>query len=149
MTEEIKNHVQNLKDEGIKINIDDEQINDLVDKILRGTNIRDTSLGDTDIEELLQKYNDAPPLCTYHIDKSGKKHYISKDDIHDDFVDYVNKVITEDEFLQKFNVFINEFDAFSKAQGKKTKSSIGSNQKKLLKYGKKIKKIVKKKSSNP
>ena len=35
INEELKNHVQNLKDEGINVNINNDQINELVNKILR------------------------------------------------------------------------------------------------------------------
>ena len=35
MGEEIRDHIQNLKDEGIDVNINNDQVNDLVNKILR------------------------------------------------------------------------------------------------------------------
>ena len=156
MSREIKNHIQSLKDEGIRVNIDDEQVDNLVNKILRGislgdtsledtslgdtnlgdTSLGDTSLGDTNIEKFLNKYADEP-INTYYKDMT-----LSADNIHNNLNDYVEKIITKDEFLQAYNVFVNEFDAFSNAQGKKSKGAVGPNQKKLLKYGNKLKKIV-------
>ena len=41
MGEEIRDHIQNLKDEGINVNIKNDQVNDLVNKILKGINKRD------------------------------------------------------------------------------------------------------------
>ena len=99
MTEEITDHIQGLEDEGIRVNIDDDQVN-LVNKILKGinkkgTSVEGTSLEGTSLEDFLKKYSDKP-LKTYYTDKSGK-HDISTDDIHNDFADYVTKIITEEE----------------------------------------------------
>ena len=58
------------------------------------------------------------------------------------------KKITEDEFLQIYNVFINKFDEFSKVMKKKAPGARGPNQKMLLDYGNELKKIVEK-SFNP
>ena len=38
MGEEIRGHIQNLKDEGIDVNINNDQVNDLVNKILKDIN---------------------------------------------------------------------------------------------------------------
>ena len=38
MGEEIRDHIQNLKDEGINVNINNDQVNDLVNKILKDIN---------------------------------------------------------------------------------------------------------------
>ena len=43
-----------------------------------------------------------------------------------------NKKITETEFLQIYNVFINKFDEFSEVMNKKAQGARGPNQKKLL-----------------
>ena len=57
---------------------------------------------------------------------------------------YVNKTITGDEFLQICYVFINVFDKFSKAMNKKKLGAKGPNQKTLLNYGNKLKKVIEK-----
>ena len=59
-----------------------------------------------------------------------------------------NKKITENEFLQIYNVFINKFDEFSEVMNKKASGARGPNQKKLLDYGNELKKIIGK-SCNP
>ena len=58
------------------------------------------------------------------------------------------KKITESEFLQIYNVFINKFDEFSKVINKKASGARSPNQKKLLNYGNELKKIIEK-SFNP
>ena len=40
ISREIRDHIQNLKDEGIDVNIKNDQVNDLVNKILKGINKR-------------------------------------------------------------------------------------------------------------
>ena len=50
--------------------------------------------------------------------------------------------------MQIYNDFINEFDKFSEVINKKALGPRGSNQKKLLDYGKKLKEIIEK-SFNP
>ena len=50
--------------------------------------------------------------------------------------------------MQIYNVFINDFDKFSKAIKKKQPRARGPNQKKLLNYGNELKKVIGK-SFNP
>ena len=50
--------------------------------------------------------------------------------------------------MQIYNVFINDFDKFSKVIKKKQPGSRGSNKKKLLDYGNELKKVIEK-SFNP
>ena len=94
--------------------IEDSTLGDLS---LGDLSLGDSSLGDSSLERLLEKYGDKP-LSTSYTSKTGK-HSITTDNIHNDLSDYIKKIITKDVFLGKFNVFINEFDAFSDAQGKK------------------------------
>ena len=55
-----------------------------------------------------------------------------------------NKRITENEFLQIYNVFINKFDQFSEVINKKASGARGPKQKKLLNYGNELKKVIEK-----
>ena len=54
-----------------------------------------------------------------------------------------NKKITENEFLQIYNVFINKFDQFSGVINKKALGTRGPNPKKLLNYENELKKLSK------
>ena len=49
---EIREHIQNLKDEGINVNINNDQVNDLVNKILKGIGKKDSASEDSDSEIL-------------------------------------------------------------------------------------------------
>ena len=68
--------------------------------------------------------------------------------INNSIINYLNKKITGEEFLQIYNVFISEFDNFNKAMNKKQPGSRGPNQKELLNYRNELKEIVGK-SFNP
>ena len=47
ISKEIRDHIQNLKDEGIDVNINNDQVNDLVNKILKGIGKRDSGSKDS------------------------------------------------------------------------------------------------------
>ena len=51
ISKEIRDHIQNLKDEGIDVNINNDQVNDLLYKILTGIGKRDSTLKDSASED--------------------------------------------------------------------------------------------------
>ena len=51
ISKEIRDHIQNLKDEGIDVNINNDQVNDLIDKILKGIDKRDSASEDSVSED--------------------------------------------------------------------------------------------------
>ena len=153
ISKEIRAHIQNLKDEGINVNISNDQVKYLVYKILKGIGKIDSDSEDSDSEDLtlknleiksfLSKYKETIETF-YNSDIFGKR----KIDLKEINNALANKKITENEFLQIYNVFINNFDQFSKVIDKKAPGARGSNQKKLLNYGNESKKIIEK-SFNP
>ena len=52
ISKEIRDHIQNLKDESTDVNINNDQVNDLINKILKGINKRDSTPEDSDSEDL-------------------------------------------------------------------------------------------------
>ena len=87
------------------------------------------------------------PIITVYKD-SGIKYDIDPRKINKALIKYNNKKINRVEFFQIYNVFINDFDNFSKATNKKESDAKGPNQKELLNYGNEFKEIVRK-SFNP
>ena len=87
------------------------------------------------------------PIITFYKD-SGIKYDIDTKKINNALIKYNNKKISGDTFLRIYNVFINDFDKFSKAIKKKQSGSRCPNQKELLNYGNEVKKIIEK-SFNP
>ena len=147
MGEEIRDHIQNLKDEGIDVNINNDQVNDLVNKILKDINKRDLASKDSDIKSFFKKYENKPIKTRYSSDIFCSDKIDTKE-INSAFANYDSKKITKDEFLQIYNVYINKFDKFSEVVNKKQPGARGPNQKELLDYGNELKKIIEK-SFNP
>ena len=83
------------------------------------------------------------PITTFHKD-SGIKYDIDTRKINKALIKRNNKKINRFEFFQIYNVFINDFDNFSKAINKKKSGAKGPNQKELLNYGNELKEIVRK-----
>ena len=144
ISKEIRDHIQNLKDEDINVNINNDQVNDLVYKILKGIGKRYSTLKDSDSEDLtlknleiksfLSKYKE--PIETFYSSDIFGKRKIDTKEINNALA---NKKITENEFLQIYNVFINNFDQFSEVINKKAPGARGPNQKTLLNYGNELK----------
>ena len=146
ISKEIRDHIKNLKYEGIGVNINNNQVNDLVNKIFKGISKRDSTSKnsisedsdseysiseDSDSEELTPKnlnikkflliYKE--PITTFYKD-SGIKYSIDSKKNNKALIKYNNKKITGDKFLGIYNVFINDFDNFSKAI-KKSNQALG------------------------
>ena len=159
-SKEIRDHIQNLKYEGIDVNINNNQVNDLVNKIFKGIGKKDSTSKDSisensDPEDLTPKklniknflliYKE--PIITFYKD-FGIKYDIDTKKVNKSLIKYDNKKITGDKFLRIYNLFINDFDKFSKAIKKNQSGARGPNQKELLNYGNELKKNVGK-SFNP
>ena len=156
ISKEIRDHIQNLKDEGIDVNINNDQVNDLVNKILKGLSKRDSESEDLysesedldseylypqNLESLFKKYKDKNIKTFYK--NFGKRYDINTYEINNDIKDYSDETISKYDFSQKYNTFIDNFNEFEKIQEKNNKGAIGTEQKKILKYGKESKKLSK------
>ena len=156
----IGDHIQSLKDVGIDVNINNDQVNDLVNKIFKGISKRDSASEDSvsesedlnsedlspkNLESFFKKYENKHIKTFYK--NFGKRCDIDTDEIDNDIKDYIDGIIFEYDFSQKYNAFIDNFNEFEKIQEKKNRGAIGSEQKKLLKYGKELRKIIKNISS--
>ena len=140
ISKEIRDRIQNLKNEGINVNINvninNDQVNDLVYKTLKGIGKRDSTPQDFTIKNLeikifLSKYKE--PIETFYSSDILGKRKIDTKEINNALA---NKKITENEFLQIYNVFINKFDEFNELVNKKAPSARGPNQKKVIKLWK-------------
>ena len=141
----IRDHIQNLKDEGIDVNINDDQVNDSVDKIFKGIGKRNSTSEDSTSEDSDSEYSDSEysasedltqqdlkffkkkyenkSIKTFYKD-SGIKYDIDTDEINNDFKDYNDKIISKYYFSQKYNTFINKFNKIERQQGKKKRGGV-------------------------
>ena len=126
ISREIREHTQNLKDEGIDVNINNDQVNDLVNKILKGIGKRDSASEDSasedstpqDLKYFFKKYEKKKNIKIFYKD-SGIRYDIDTAEINNDIKDYINGMILKYDFSQKYKTFINKFNEFEKIQGKK------------------------------
>ena len=88
------------------------------------------------------------PIKTYYSSDIFGNNNIDTKNINEALINYNDGKITQDKFLQIFNVFINDFDKFSKVIKKKQPGARGPNQKKILVDGNELKKVIEK-SFNP
>ena len=155
ISREIRDHIQNLKDEGIDVNINNDQVNGLVDKILKdidektstskvfasqdSQDSQDSNPEVLDMKDFYKKYKNKTIRTSYK--DSSTKYYIDMLDINSNINNFNNKIIDDDVFKRKYNTFIDNFNAFERQQERKSSTAIGSNQKKLLEYGKNLKRI--------
>ena len=82
------------------------------------------------------------PIKTFYKD-SDIKYDIDTKELNEALINYNNKEISGEDFLQIYDLFINNFDMFSKVMNKKQLGAMGTNQKELLNYGKNFKKLSK------
>ena len=88
------------------------------------------------------------PIKTYYVsDISGNRNIDTKN-INEALINYNDGTITQDKFLQIYNVFNNDFDKFIRVIKKKQPGARGPNQKTLLDYENELKKVIEK-SFNP
>ena len=125
ISREIREHIQNLKDEGTDVNINNDQVNDLVNKILKRIDKRDSGPKDSDSEDLpslnlesfFKKYENKNIKTFYK--NFGKKYDIDTYEINNDIKDYNEEIISKYNFSQKHNTFIDNFNEFEKTQEKR------------------------------
>ena len=144
ISKEIRDHIQYLKDVVIDVNINNDQVNDLVNKIFKGISKKDSEseLEDLDseylysqnLESFFKKYKDKNIKTFYK--NFGKRYDIDTYEINNDIKDYNDETISKYDFSQKYNTFIDNFNEFEKIQEKKNNGAIGTEQKIILKYGK-------------
>ena len=142
ISKEIRDPIQNLKDKGIDVNINNNQVNDFVNKILKGISKRDSGSEDSasesedldseylfpqNLESFFKKYKDENIKTFYK--NFGKRYDIDTYEINNDIKDYNDETISKYDFSQKYNTFIDNFNEFEKIQEKKNKGAIGTEQK--------------------
>ena len=88
------------------------------------------------------------PIITYYTSDVFGKYNITTRKINNGIINYIDRKINSEEFLNIYNAFISDFDNFSKVMNKKQPGSRGLHQKGLLNYGNELKEIVGK-SFNP
>ena len=152
MTEEIKNYIQDLRDEGIRVKIDDDQVKDLIDKIFENKSAEDAEdkgvedaedkgVEDASFRDFLNEYCSEKLISAYK-GKNVNLPPIDARKVYEALNKLVNKEITQNKFFEIFNVFNNAVDELIRMRGK----NVGTGQRELTKFRDKLKKVI---ESNP
>ena len=140
MKKEIIDHVKNLKEQGSDVKVDEDQINDLINKIFDktyGKYERKTYI-ESEIDEFLEKYGDKNIAISY----DNNKNKFNTKEITKSLKKLRNKLIDVKEFKEEYDKFIDNIVKFEYFKSTKKEGSISPNQKKMRRYAKDLKDIA-------
>ena len=139
MKEEIMEHIKNLKTQGINIKVDEDQINDLINKIsdIKDKDKKNTYM-DSEIDKFLKDYRDKNISISY--DKNKNK--FSTEEITKSLDRLHNKLINFSEFNEEYNKFMDNVIKFQYYKAEKEPGSVSPNEKKMRRYVKSLKDII-------
>ena len=132
MKEEIMKHITNLKEQGINVRVDEDQINDLINKISDKIDEENTYI-DSEIDKFLEKYKYKNIYISYN------KNKFNTEEITKSLSKLHKKVINFSEFSEEYNKFMNNVKGFEDYKAEKKPGSVSPNQKKNEKICKKFK----------
>ena len=138
MKKEIIDHVK-LKDQGADVKVDEDQINDLINKIFdkKYEKYERKKYIESEADEFLEKYDDKNIYISYG-DKGDKKNF-DTENITKSLKKLRNKFINPSKFNEEYNKFIDNVKKFEYYKSKKKDGSVSINQKKNEKICKRFK----------
>ena len=123
MKEEIMEHIKNLKAQDINVMVDEDQINDLINKISVKKDEKHKYI-DSEIDKILDKYEYKNIYIRYNKNKYDTEELTkSLKKLH-------NKLINFSEFNEEYNKFIDDVIKFEYYKSEKQPDSDSPNQKK-------------------
>ena len=139
MKEEIIDHIKNLKKQGIKVRVDEDQINDLINKIsdIKNKDKKNTYM-DSEIDKFFKDYGDKNINISYNKNKNK----FSAEDVTISLKKLHNKLINFNGFNEEYNKFMDNVIKFEYYKSEKEPGSVSPNQKKMRRYVKSLKYIV-------
>ena len=137
MKKEIIDHVKKLKEQGSDVKVDEDQINDLINKVFNktyGKYERKTYI-ESEIDNFLEKYGDRNISISY----DNNKNKFNTEEITKSLKKLRNKLIGVKEFKEEYDKFIDNIVKFEYFKSTKKEGSISPNQKKNEKICKRFK----------
>ena len=132
MKKEIIDHVKNSKEQGSDVKVDEDQINDLINKIFDktyGKYERKTYI-ESEIDEFLEKYGDKNIAISY----DNNKNKFNTEEITKSLKKLRNTLISVKEFKEEYDKFMDNIVKFEYFKSTKEEGSISPNQKKMKRY---------------
>ena len=137
MKEEIMEHIKNLKAQGINVSVDEDRINDLINKVSDKKDEKNKYI-DFEIDKILDKYEDKNIYIRYNKNKNK----FDTEEITKSLKKLRNKLISFSEFNEEYNKFMDTVVKFEYYKSEKEPGSVSPNQKKMRRYVKGLKDIV-------
>ena len=137
MKKEIIDHVKKLKEQGADVKVDEDQINDLINKIFneKYEKYERKTYIESEIDKFLEKYGDKNISISY--DKNKNK--FNTEEITKSLKKLRNKLINPSEFKEEHNKFLDNIVKFEYYKSEKEPGSVSPNQKKNDKICKRFK----------
>ena len=137
MKEEIMEHIKNLKAQGTNVGVDEDKINDLINKISDKKDARNKYI-DLEIDTFLDKYE----YTNIYVRYNKNENKFDTEEITKSLKKLCNKLIDIGEFNEEYNNFMDDFTKFEYYKSEKEPGSVSPNQKKMIRYAKSLKDIV-------
>ena len=137
MKEEIMEHIKNLKAQGTNVIADEDQINDLINKI---SDKKDEINKYIDLE--IDNFIDKCEYTNIYVRYNKNKNKFDIEEITKSLKKLRNKLINFSEFNEEHNKFMDDFTKFEYYKSEKEPGSVSPNQKKMIRYAKSLKDIV-------
>ena len=131
-------HIKNLKVQGINVKVDEDEINDLINKIsdIKNKDEKNKHI-DCGIVKFLDKYENKNIYISYNKNKNKIK--INTEETTKSLKKLHNKLINFSKFDEEYNKFMNDVKGFEDYKAEKHPGSVSINQKKNEKICKKFK----------
>ena len=128
MKKEIIDHVKKLKEQGTNNKVDEDQLNDLINKIFdkKYEEYEKKTYIESEVDKFLEKYEDKKISISY----DENKNKFNTEEITKSLKKLRNKVINVSEFDEKYNKFMDNIVKFEYYKFEKEPGSVPKNQKK-------------------
>ena len=136
MKKEIIDHVKKLKEEGANVKVNEDQINDLINKIFdkKYEKYEKKAYIESEIDKFLEKYEDKNISTSYG--DGDDKNKFNTEKITKSLKKLRNKLINYSEFKEEYNKFMDNVKNFENYKSEKKLVSVSTNQKKMIRYAK-------------
>ena len=140
MKKEIIDHVKKSKEQGADVKVDEDQINDLINKIFneKYEKYERKTYIESEIDKFLEKYGDKNISISY----DENKNKFNTEKVTKSLKKLRNKLINSSEFKEEYNKFVDNIVKFEYYKSEKAPGSVSPNQKKMRRYAKDLKDIV-------
>ena len=140
MKKEIIDHVKKLKEQGADVKVDEDQINDLINKMFneKYEKYERKTYIESEIDKFLEKYGDKNISISY----DENKNKFNTEEITKSLKKLRSKLINLSKFKEEHNKFVDNIVKFEYYKSEKEPGSVSPNQKKIRRYARHLKDTV-------